>query len=93
VGDESDAHQSKLDRNDISPAGYDLAHVEAGVALAAGPQVAHLDVTLRNALDKKYQSFLSRYKFASDPIVLDPAGTSYGSGKHRLLTRTVRPHG
>ncbi|MGH7513064.1 MAG: hypothetical protein ACREOQ_09090 [Gemmatimonadales bacterium] len=29
-------------------------------------------MTLRNAFDKKYQSFLSRYKFASDPIVLDP---------------------
>jgi outer membrane receptor protein involved in Fe transport len=46
--------------------------VGAGVALAAGPQVVHLDVTLRNAFDKKYQSFLSRYKFASDPVVLDP---------------------
>jgi hypothetical protein len=29
-------------------------------------------VTLRNAFDTKYQSFLSRYKFASNPTVLDP---------------------
>jgi hypothetical protein len=34
--------------------------------------VVHLDLTLRNAFDKQYQSFLSRYKFATDPIVLDP---------------------
>jgi hypothetical protein len=31
-----------------------------------------VDVTLRNAFNKQYQSFLSRYKFASDPVVLDP---------------------
>jgi iron complex outermembrane recepter protein len=72
VGGESDAHQSKLDPDDISPAGYTLVNMGAGVALAAGPQLVHLDMTLRNAFDQKYQSFLSRYKFASDPVVLDP---------------------
>jgi iron complex outermembrane receptor protein len=72
VGGESNARQTKLDPDDISPAGYTLANVGAGVALAAGPQVIHLDVTLRNAFDKRYQSFLSRYKFAADPVVLDP---------------------
>lgn len=72
VGGESNARQTKLDPDDTSPAGYTLANVGAGVALAAGPQVIHLDMTLRNALDKQYQSFLSRYKFATDPVVLDP---------------------
>jgi iron complex outermembrane receptor protein len=72
VGGETDAHQTELDPNDISPAGYTLANVGAGVALAAGSQVVHLDVTLRNAFDKQYQSFLSRYKFNADPVVLDP---------------------
>jgi hypothetical protein len=67
---------SKLDPNDIAPAGYTLANVGAGVALATGPRLVHVDVTLRNAFDKQYQSFLSRYKFASDPVVLHPAGAS-----------------
>ena len=30
-----------------------------------------MDVTLRNAFDKEYQNFLSRYKLATDPLVLD----------------------
>jgi iron complex outermembrane receptor protein len=72
VGGESNAHQTELDPNDISPAGYTLANLGAGVALAPGSQVVHLDVTLHNAFDKEYQSFLSRYKTATDPIVLDP---------------------
>jgi iron complex outermembrane receptor protein len=72
VGGESNAHQTKLDPNDISPAGYTLANLGAGVAMAAGSQVVHLDVTLHNAFDKEYQNFLSRYKFATDPVVLDP---------------------
>jgi iron complex outermembrane receptor protein len=72
VGGESNAHQSKLDPDDISPSGYTLVNMGAGVALTAGPQVVHLDLTLRNAFDKQYQSFLCRYKFATDPIVLDP---------------------
>jgi hypothetical protein len=42
------------------------------VGLATGPRVIQLDVTLRNPFDKEYQNFLSRYKFATDPIVLDP---------------------
>jgi hypothetical protein len=72
VGAESNARQTKLDPNDVAPAGYTLANVGAGVALATGPRLVHVDVTLRNAFDKQYQSFLSRYKFASDPAVLDP---------------------
>jgi hypothetical protein len=32
----------------------------------------HVDVTLRNAFNNEYQSFLCRYKFAADPVVLDP---------------------
>ena len=41
VGGESNAHQTKLDPNDISPEGYTLANLGAGVALAAGPRVVH----------------------------------------------------
>jgi iron complex outermembrane recepter protein len=72
VGGESNARQTKLDPNDVAPEGYTLANLGAGVALATGPRVVHLDVSLRNAFNKEYQSFLSRYKFAADPVVLDP---------------------
>jgi iron complex outermembrane receptor protein len=72
VGGESNARQTKLDPDDVAPEGYTLANVGAGVALATGPRVVHLDVSLRNAFNKEYQSFLSRYKFAADPVVLDP---------------------
>ena len=72
VGGESNARQTKLDPNDVAPEGYTLANVGAGVALATGPRVVHLDVSLRNAFDKEYQSFLSRYKFPADPVVFDP---------------------
>ena len=72
VGGESNARQTRLDPNDVAPEGYTLANLGAGVALAAGPRVVHVDVSLRNAFNKSYQNFLSRYKFAADPVVLDP---------------------
>lgn len=72
VGGETNARQTKLDPDDIAPAGYTLANVGAGIGLATGPRVISIDVTLRNAFDQDYQSFLSRYKSATDPIVLDP---------------------
>jgi hypothetical protein len=72
LGGESNARQTKLDPNDVAPAGYTVVNVGAGVGVATGPRVLQLDVTLRNAFDKDSQNFLSRYKFATDPIVLDP---------------------
>jgi len=72
LGGESNAEQTKLDPNDIAPAGYTLVNIGAGAAMVTGQRIVHLDLTLRNAFDKEYQNFLSRYKFASDPIVLDP---------------------
>ena len=72
MGGESNARQTRLDPNDVAPEGYTLANLGAGVALAAGPRVVHVDVSLRNAFNKSYQNFLSRYKFAADPVVLDP---------------------
>ena len=72
VGGETNAQQTKLDPDDFAPAGYTLANAGAGVGLTAGARVVNIDVTLRNVFDKEYQNFLSRYKFATDPIVLDP---------------------
>jgi iron complex outermembrane receptor protein len=72
VGGETNARQTELDPDDIAPAGYTLVNAGAGVGLATGGRVVTVDVTLRNAFDTQYQSFLSRYKFATDPAVLDP---------------------
>jgi iron complex outermembrane recepter protein len=72
VGGETNARQTRLDPDDVAPAGYTLANVGAGVGLATGPRIINIDVTLRNAFDTEVRSFLSRYKFATDPIVLDP---------------------
>jgi iron complex outermembrane recepter protein len=72
VGGETNARQTRLDPDDIAPAGYTLANAGAGVGLATRPRTINIDLTLRNAFNTQYQSFLSRYKFAADPIVLDP---------------------
>ncbi|MGN6392785.1 MAG: TonB-dependent receptor [Gemmatimonadales bacterium] len=71
VGGETDARQTELDPDDFAPAGYTLANAGAGVALATGSRLVQLDVSLKNAFDSRYQSFLSRYKFSTDPLVLD----------------------
>jgi iron complex outermembrane receptor protein len=72
VGGETNARQTRLDPDDVAPAGYTLANAGAGVGLATGARIVNIDVTLKNAFDADYRSFLSRYKFATDPIVLDP---------------------
>jgi len=72
VGGETNARQTRLDPNDVAPAGYTLANAGAGVRLATGSRGITVDVTVRNVFDKEYQSFLSRYKFATNPVVLDP---------------------
>jgi len=72
VGGETNARQTRLDPNDVAPAGYTLANAGAGVRLATGSRGITVDVTVRNVFDQEYQSFLSRYKFATNPVVLDP---------------------
>jgi hypothetical protein len=72
VGGETNARQTRLDPNDVAPAGYTLANAGAGVRLTTGSRGITVDVTVRNVFDKEYQSFLSRYKFATNPVVLDP---------------------
>jgi iron complex outermembrane recepter protein len=49
-------------------AGYTLFNFEAGVQRDWGSHTLRVDLRVRNAFDKDYRSFLSRYKeFASDP--------------------------
>lgn len=53
---------------DIPTAGYALVHLGGGADVRLFGRAMRLDVTLRNALNKEYKSFLSRYKeFAFDP--------------------------
>jgi hypothetical protein len=76
VGGESNARQGRLDPTEEAffaergyrSEGYTLLNLGAGVTLPLGRQEVRLDLTLRNALDKKYANFLSRYKtYALDP--------------------------
>lgn len=68
IGGESNAKQSKLDPEDFAPEGYTLVNLGAGVSLPVGARSLGVDLQLRNAFDKQYASFLSRYKtYAFDP--------------------------
>ena len=68
VGAERNWQQTRLDPRDVSPAGYTLYSLGAGGTLLAGAQVLVVDVGVRNVLDVRYRSFMSRYKeFADGP--------------------------
>jgi iron complex outermembrane receptor protein len=68
IGGESNSRQTDLDPEDFAPEGYTLGHLGAGVVVPMGERSLALDFQLRNAFDKEYASFLSRYKtYALDP--------------------------
>jgi iron complex outermembrane recepter protein len=68
IGGESNASQGNLDPEDFAPAGYTLVNLGAGFVVPMGERAVALDLQLRNAFDKEYASFLSRYKtYALDP--------------------------
>jgi iron complex outermembrane receptor protein len=68
IGGESNARQTNLDAEDFAPEGYTLVYLGAGVVVPIGARTMALDLQLRNAFDKEYASFLSRYKtYALDP--------------------------
>ena len=53
---------------DIPTPGYALVHLGGGADVRLFGRAMRLDIALRNALNKQYKSFLSRYKeFAFDP--------------------------
>jgi iron complex outermembrane receptor protein len=68
VDGESNAKQTNLDPEDFAPDGYTLVNLGAGASLPVGSRTFGLDLQLRNAFDKQYANFLSRYKtYAFDP--------------------------
>jgi iron complex outermembrane receptor protein len=70
VGGESNSQQTRLDPSEAEflalsnyqPDGYTLLNFGAGFTLPAGRDGLRVDFTLRNALDRQYSNFLSRYK-------------------------------
>ncbi|MGH7580116.1 MAG: TonB-dependent receptor [Gemmatimonadales bacterium] len=68
IGGESNARQTNVDAEDFAPPGYTLVNLGAGVVVPMGERAMAVDLQLRNAFDKEYASFLSRYKtYALDP--------------------------
>ncbi len=68
LGGESNARQTRIDPDDFAPEGYTLVNLGAGFILPLGARELGLDVQLKNAFDKAYANFLSRYKtYALDP--------------------------
>ena len=62
------ARQDRPNPLDIPTPGYALLHLGGGTDVRLLGRVMHLDISLRNALNQRYRSFLSRYKeFAFDP--------------------------
>jgi iron complex outermembrane recepter protein len=70
LGGESNARQTRLDPSEeefFAESGYQsraytLINLGAGFSMPVGRNGLRVDLTLRNALDKKYADFLSRYK-------------------------------
>jgi len=62
------ARPTRLNPLDIPTAGYALLHLGGGTDVRLFGRAMRLDIALRNALNQRYKSFLSRYKeFAFDP--------------------------
>jgi len=62
------ARQDRPNSLDIPTPGYALLHVGGGADVRLFGRPMRVDISLRNALNHRYRSFLSRYKeFAFDP--------------------------
>jgi iron complex outermembrane receptor protein len=65
---ETNMRQTRIDPRDVAPPGYTLAGLGAGAGFLVPNGVLTVDLSLRNALDTSYRSFMSRYKkFALAP--------------------------
>ena len=68
VNVETNLRQSRIDPRDVSPPGYTIAGLGTGIGYLVPRGVLTMDVSLRNALNTSYRSFMSRYKeFALAP--------------------------
>lgn len=68
VSAERNWRQTRLDPRDVAPAGYTLWQLGGGGTMLIGARVLVVDLAVRNVLDTRYRSFMSRYKeFADGP--------------------------
>ena len=68
VTGETNARQTRLDPRDLGPPGYTIASLGAGFSRLVPRGALTVDLTVRNVLDARYRSFMSRYKaFADGP--------------------------
>lgn len=59
---ETNARQTRLDPADIGPPGYTLASLGAGFVRVIPSGAVTIDLSVRNLMDVRYRSFMSRYK-------------------------------
>jgi iron complex outermembrane receptor protein len=65
---EQTAQQTRTDGRDVAPLGYGLLQVRTGAALSAAGRIVLVDLSVHNALDRRYRDHMSRYKeFADAP--------------------------
>ena len=65
---ETNARQTRLDPRDVAPPGYTVTSLAAGFTRSVPRGALTVDLSLRNAFDVRYRSFMSRYKeFALGP--------------------------
>ncbi len=62
VQGETNARQTRLDPRDLGPPGYTLVHLGGGFTRPGPRGALAVDLSVRNAFDARYRSFLSRYK-------------------------------
>src|ERR687889_213076 len=64
----TNARQTRVDPRDIAPPGYTVTSFSAGFTRFVPRGALTVDLSLRNAFDVRYRSFMSRYKeFALSP--------------------------
>ena len=65
---ETNARQTRLDPRDVGPPGYTTATLGGGFSVLSPRGATTVDLSVRNLLDARYRSFMSRYKeFALAP--------------------------
>ena len=65
---ETNARQTRIDPRDVAPPGYTVTSFSAGFTRFVPRGALTVDLSLRNAFDVRYRSFMSRYKaFALAP--------------------------
>lgn len=80
IGGESNSEQTHVAPDDYAPPGYTLLMLGGGFSIPTGSGQLHLDLTLRNALNTQYTSFMSRFKtyaFAPGSNLIIQVGTEF----------------